>query len=286
MDDPKIVSPAGDSPLILEDEIFSDLAERKGTSLFLGKYSLNEVFAVMGKRNFFREARKRRLWPLVFDIDSTAYPVQRFRIFFKSKSPDNLIVDLKIREGIFLPKDRKKVLSGFPVRELKCLVFEWLTLQNPEENFSPKHQSLPGQQHPGLGMSKKIVDLFIYLGRLTRKDSLLAFPAYFHNAVLFSRYFHFPNPEKEAEVRAIRTEFTHAPIRQLAWAVHLNCLRTEEGAVYEWKAEEQLFPLARELKDYFGSRRYKEAVRKAAKKYRFVVDWDDLHNKMVASGLA
>jgi hypothetical protein len=37
-------------PLVEEKEIFSTLAERKGSSLFLGRYSLNEVQAVMGKK--------------------------------------------------------------------------------------------------------------------------------------------------------------------------------------------------------------------------------------------
>ncbi len=32
------------------------------------------------------------------------------------------------------------------------------------------------------------------------------------------------------------------PFRQLAWVVHLNCLRRADGSVYEWQAEEQVYP--------------------------------------------
>lgn len=257
--------------LLEEKDIFSEVAERRGTSLFLGKYSLTEVSAVLGKKNFFKEARKRHLWPIVFDLDSTAYPLQRFQIFYRDKKAENLVVDLKIREGMFYP--REKGISDLSLSELKCLVFEWLTLQNPLLGFSEKRPALPGQQHPGLGMSKKVLDIFIYLGRLTQKECLLAFPMYFHNAILFSRYFRFFNAEKEAEVLAIRKSFSQIPLKQLAWIIHWNCLRGKNNEIYEWKAEEQAYPLTKALKDYFESRKFKEKIKKSMKKFHFSIDW-------------
>ena len=59
------------------------------------------------------------------------------------------------------------------------------------------------------------------------------------------------------------------PFRQLAWIVHLNCLRRGDGSVYEWQAEEQLYPFTRPLKDHFDSRRYKDAVKTALESYGF-----------------
>jgi hypothetical protein len=73
-------------PLVEESEIFSDLGYAKGSSLFLGRYTLNEVIAVLKKRGFLREAEKRGLGPLVFDLDSFEAPLQRFRIFHRDKS--------------------------------------------------------------------------------------------------------------------------------------------------------------------------------------------------------
>jgi hypothetical protein len=258
------------TPLVDESEIFSELHVKKGSSLFLGRYSANEVMAVLNKRGFLREARKRFLWPLAYDLDSSEYPLQRLQIFLREPGPENLIVDIKVKETEF---------AGTPPAEglpapgpQKGLAFEWLTLQNPlvkrGEPFSP----LPGQLRPGLNLSSKVLQLFVYLGRLIRKDCLLAFPAYFHNAVLFSRYFKFWDPRKEAEVLAIRRAFNHMPFRQLAWVVHLNCLRRADGSVYEWRAEEQVYPLARPLKDYFDSRRYRELVKAGQKGHGFSVD--------------
>jgi hypothetical protein len=269
-----------EAPLVDENEIFTELRVKQGSSLFLGRYSANEVLALLNRKGFFKEARKRFLWPLAYELDSSGYPLQRLQIFLREPGPDNLIVDVKLKECDFATRE---TVAGLPaLAPQKVLAFEWLTLQNPlvkrGEPFSP----LPGQIRPGLSMRSMIMDLFVYVGRLTRKDALLAFPAYFHNAVLFSRYFHFWDPRKEAEVLAIRRTFSHMPFHKLAWVVHLNCLRRQDGSVYEWQAEEQLHPLTRPLKEYFDSRRYKDVVKTAQKALDFAVDRDEFERKSAA----
>ena len=182
-------------PLVEAGEIFSDLGYTKGSSLFLGRYTLNEVIAVLGKRGFLREAEKRGFGPLVFDLDSTDPPLQRLRIFHREKTPERVIVDLKIKEMDYVPRAALEAVPRF-----RCLAFEWLTLQNPLLDFDEDRTPLPGQARPGLNLGHKVLDVFIYLARLIRQDALLAFPAYFHNALLFSRQFRFLNPRKEGEV--------------------------------------------------------------------------------------
>ena len=264
-------------PLFEEEDIFADLTEKKGSSLFLGKYSLNEVLAVLTKRSFLKDARKRKLWPLAFDLDSSEFPLQRFQIFYKEKSPENLIVDLKIKEGIFQPK-KELAISAF-LKKCKFLILDWLTLQNPLHNFTLERPALPGQKYPGLSLGKKVVDVFIYLARLNKNDGLLAFPAYLHNALLFLRYFNFLNPDKEAEVIAIKNSFPEVTFKQLAWIVHLGCLRSKDNKIYEWEAEEQVYPMKKTLRDYFDSKEYRKRVKEAEKDYHFSIDWDCFERK-------
>ncbi len=104
-----------ENPLFEEEEIFSTLEGKRGTSLFLGRYSLNEVIAVLDKKSFFKEAQKRKLWPLDFNLDSSEFPLQRVRIFYQEKKPEKMIVDLKVKEGTFYP--REKVASFLPLSE-------------------------------------------------------------------------------------------------------------------------------------------------------------------------
>jgi len=266
-----------ETPLVDETEIFSELHVKRGSSLFLGRYSANEILAVLNKKGFLKEARKRFLWPLAYELDSSDYPLQRLQIFLREPGPENVIVDVKVKECEFVPKP---TVAGLPeLHPQKALAFEWLTLQNPLAKRGEPFHPLPGQTRPGLSMRSKIMDLFAYVGRLTRKDCLLAFPAYFHNGVLFSRYFHFWDPRKEAEVLAVRRAFSHMPFRQLAWVVHLNCLRREDGSVYEWQAGEQIYPFSRPLKGYFDSRAYKDALKTGLKSLRFRIDRADFERK-------
>ena len=262
---------------IRESDIISQLIEDKGTSLFLGKYSMNEVVAVLRKRNFFKEAQKRDLWPLSFDLDSSEYPLQRFQIFYRKRDPQNMIADLKIREGRFRVKNEfaLKFLSS----EYDFLILEWLTLQNPLQEFTPERPPLPGQNYPGLSLGKKVLDIFAYLARLTKKDGLLAYPAYFHNALLFSRQFSFINPAKEAEVHTIRKSFPQVSFKDLAWIVHLNCLKWENDETYEWKAEQQIYPLNKAMKKYFDSKAYKEKVKNCQRSLGFTIDWECYRKK-------
>ena len=264
--------------LIEGNELFSDLREKRGTTLFLGKYSLSEVKSVLTKKNFYREAKKRKLIPLEFYIDSSEFPpLQRFQIFTRKKSSESLVVDLKIKKSVYRIKDELNApLSG---REFNFLCLDWLTLQDPSKAFSSKRSQLPGQKYPGLSLGKKVLDIFVYLARLMKTDGLLAFPAYFHNALLFSRYLYFINPNKKGEVMAIQKAFSKVTFHQLAWIVHLNCLRDNKGNVYEWKAEEQLLPLNDDLKKYFESKVYKERILTSLNKYNFTIDWDCYQKK-------
>jgi hypothetical protein len=262
---------AQDSLLIDETDIFSTLEQKKGTALFFGKYSLNEVLAVLRKRNFVKEAVKRKLWPLDFKLDSSEFPLQRFQIFLQENLPEKIIVDLKIKEGVYRLKKREGMdhLSS----QYRFLFLEWLTLQNPLQGFTQDRTPLPGQKHPGLNLGRKVLDIFVYLARLNKMDGLLAFPAYYHNALLFSRNFQFFNPEKQGEISAIRRSFPDVSFKQLAWIVHLNCLRDKDGKVYKWISEEQVYPLNKSLERYFETKQYKKKVKEVQQKLSFKIDW-------------
>ncbi len=274
--------PDKSSLLLEEEDIFGELVEKKGTELFLGKYTMTGVRAALEKRSFIKDAKKKNLWPVVFALDSSEFPpLQRFQIFFKEKKQDNLVVDLKIRETIFHPKNA--LAEATSQSAFKLLFVEWLTLQNPLLEFTPERRALPGQKYPGLKLGKKILDIFAYLAWINHSDGIMAFPCYFHNALLFMRTFRFLRPEKRGEVLAIRKAFRGIPFHKLAWVVHLNCLRDGEGQVYEWRAEEQIYPMNKSLKHYLFSKEYKEKVREVEQSLTFRVDWD-LFEKKIAEG--
>ncbi len=107
------------------DEVLSNLVDKIGSSLFLGRYTLLEVKAILAKKNFFKEARRRELWPLEFYLDSSEYPRQRLQIFWEKRHPERLIVDLKINEGRFPLTENRRLDPAF--ERGTFLHLEWLT---------------------------------------------------------------------------------------------------------------------------------------------------------------
>jgi hypothetical protein len=270
--------------LIEQDDLFAELEEKRGSSLFLGKYTFREAGRVMQKRSFVKEAKKRNLWPIKVLVDSTAFPpLQRLLLFNRSPSPESLVVDLKIREGRYIPQC--ELPFEFSFESYSFLVLEWLTLQNPLLRFSKEFTPLPGQKYPGLGLGKKFFDLFEYLARFNHNDGILAFPAYFHNAILFLRDFYFLNPVKRGEIQAIRDAFPDISFKQLAWIVNLGCLYDKNGKMYEWKSEEMVSPVKKELKSFLESKLYWEKVDESQAGLRYSLDWDKFRSKVKEKNL-
>ena len=267
--------------LVEEDEIFSDLAEKKGSSLFLGKYTENVVLEILERNGLFKKVKKKDLWPLNYELDSSDFPpLQKLLVFYKTKKPENVIMDLRIKEGSFRFKD--ELAATISDAEFSFLILDWLTVQNPLRRFSREKPPLPGQLYPGLNLGRRTVDIFADLGKLNHNDGLMAFPAFFHIALVFFPRCRFINPDKMGEVLAIWKIFGKVGFSKLAWIIHLECLRKDDGTVYNWESEEQVYPMCKEIKKYFHSKIYKQKVKEAMKKHSYNVDRDGFARKFEA----
>ncbi|MCK7518152.1 MAG: hypothetical protein MZV64_10725 [Ignavibacteriales bacterium] len=255
-----------DAPLVDENEIFSELHVKRGSSLFLGRYSLNEVLAVLNKKGFLKEARKRFLWPLAYEFDSSEYPLQRLQIYLRDPDPENIIVDVKLKECEFVPRETAAGPANLPPAEVAGL-----RMADPPE---PAGQEGGAVLAPARPDPSRAVDALEDHGpvRLHRPSDPQGLPPGLPGLLPQRRPVLALLPllepaSRRREVLAIRRTFSHMPFRQLAWVVHLNCLRRADGSVYEWQAEEQLYPMTRPLKDYFDSRRYREVVKARLKSW-------------------
>jgi hypothetical protein len=72
--------------------------------------------------------------------------------------------------------------------------------------------------------------------------------------------------------------------KKLAWIVYLDCMRDKKGRKYEWKAEEQIFPLSKPWINYFDSKSYKEKAKESQEQLSFEIDWECYKNKINEKG--
>ncbi len=256
---------------ITEKDIFNQLQYSEGSSLFLNKYTLKEMFLFIEKLGLVKKANKLGFKELKIDLESSDVALQRLTIYDKFKNKDHLIVDLLIKIENFAPTDEMK--SFFGEQRLKFLTIEWLTLQNPKANFTEKRKKLPGQKHPGLGIKRELYLLFRTLARDLDVDGIQAKPQFFHNAMMYRERFKFLHPEKEGEFRAVYEKFIEElGFVNLAWAVYENCIRYGLfSKTYMWKCDSQIFPIKRRILEYFESANYKKKVNEAKKKWMKVL---------------
>lgn len=157
---------------------------------------------------------------------------------------------------------------------------EWLTLQHPGAEFAAERPRLPGQMHPGLGLGAEVQTLLLMLTERLRRHGLLAYPAWFHTAVLYARRFWFLDPLAAGQLLALCRAGAEAELSlgEQSWALELGCVWLD-GAPYTWAARELLFPLSDAARAYFGRQEYADLRDQAAAQARFAIDVDLLREK-------
>lgn len=258
-------------PILGKEDIFS-LEERK-ENLFLGRYTISQVYFILERKGFIDFAKNKGLYPILFDLLWKDAFTQNLRIYFKEKDEDHRIVDLILKEQ---PLSLKFPEGGS--KEFQVLFIEWLCIQNPLSTFTKDRPRLPGQLYPGLGLGDRLWSIFDLLVRFLRIDGVVIMPKFLHNAIMYRRLFNFLNPAKEGEIKAILRDIGKYHLAILAWASYHGCI-FEEKKTFEWKAEPQIFPHNRSLKDYFSSEEYKINVRKGMDERKFSLDIECLRKK-------
>lgn len=260
-----------EKPILGREDVFS-LEERK-ENLFLGRYTISQVYFILERKGFIDFAKNKGLYPILFDLSWKDAFTQNLKIYFREKKENNMIVDLILKEQ---PLSLK--FPDLSSKEFIFLFIEWLCIQNPLSSFTKDRPRLPGQQYPGLRLGDRLWGIFNLLVRFLQIDGVMIMPKFLHNAIMYRRLFNFFNPAKEGEIQAILRDIGNYHLSILAWASYHGCI-FEEKETFEWEAEPQIFPHNRALKDYFSSAEYKNNVKKEMEKKKFSMDIECIRKK-------
>lgn len=251
-------------------DIFEKPIEERGEPYFLGYYSPSGLKFALEKYGFFDELRKKgyQNLQLIFNIDNPFK--HRLAIYTDKQDPAFLLGELVVK------RKHLTVVSPFPhvihERDFEVICIEWLCMQNLKRSFTKDRPQLPGQKYPGLGMGTLVLELLVIACKRLRTAGLLNIPEYFHNAQMYSPNFKYLNPlyagKQQAIVRDLLSKYT---LTEVSWAIDLNCVY-ENDLPFEWFVAEQIIPIERDLKEYFNSKQYIEAVKKYAEVYFYTLD--------------
>ena len=195
------------------------------------------------------------------------------------------LLELVVRRSPIACRDElRERLGDSP---LDVLHVEWLQLQHPMARFDEERPMLPGQQLPGLGISRQIFELLRNVARRLKLPALVTTPSYFHNAVFYGIGFRYLDPRCQGRFLAIKRDleggferdFQEAPSElrlaicswALCWGHVIERERGEEGTQQraDWWHEPMVSALSPSLREYLRSSWYAQEVELAFSSYTY-----------------
>ena len=190
------------------------------------------------------------------------------RLRLVSADGQHVLMELRLSESTCLSTE--PALQKYAADILYLLTVRWLMLQDPRAAFTPDRPPLPGQTHPGLHLGRRVYGRLMAWATEWGKDGLLGFPAYYHNAVLYSSLFRFLSPVRQGRLEALQRDLAALPIAQASAAVANGRVVEEPGGrVVSWEAGEMVSPITRRLRAYLDSPEYKAALARTREGTRF-----------------
>lgn len=257
--------------LLDEDDLFSQLDAKQGSSLWLGRYTEENVLAALEKSGFLPALREQGLNEVLLQIEPIDAFLQSLKLYHRQVAPEHLLAEFRVRETTLSPRVRRH--DPFGAHLPGVLAIEWLLLQNPYAEFSPNRPILPGQQHPGLGQARRILKLLIHLAKRLGLEGVTNFPEYYHNAHLYQHDFHFYDPQREGLLKALTRDLGGYALADISWAVDQGCIQSlPSREKFRWESDLQILPLSPRLTHYFETAEYRRRAREAEAFYRFQLD--------------
>ena len=243
---------------------------KRSTHFFLGFYSKAGVKFALEKYGVFAELKKRGFRDINLEINISDPFQQRLSFYQREKSKKNLIIEIILKRKYFTTYTQFP--SNIYGRSFEFLCVEWMAMQDPRAKFTSDRPRLPGQEYPGLRLGRLAAELLTISCRRLRLAGILNVPEYFHNAQMYSKTFHFLNPELEGKRIAVQNDLIKDyPLADVSWAIDLGCIK-ENNNPFKWFTSELIMPLDRDLQNYFSSPEYQKAVKKSIKNSNFVLN--------------
>jgi len=261
----------------LRDEDFLyELAKVNPTNLFLGRFNHEELDSVFRETGLWKMLAERGFDKPLLIIDASNVLEHRLSIYDEVEHPDRLLIEVRLREGVFRPK-RCFVPGMEDITDVPMVLIDWLSIQDPRKDFSPDRPRLVHQRKPGLGIFYDFAKLVDLLAVSVGKEAVMDIPEHYHGALLYSKLFHFWEPAMEGKLLAMKRDFASLPLDKVTWAVFLDCcLNADTGEVEKWQPSEQIKPVSDRIKAYFKHREYKRQVEDAFNSLRFRIDEEKL----------
>jgi acetoin utilization deacetylase AcuC-like enzyme len=192
----------------------------------------------------------------------------------RAKGYRRLRVDLETRNGLdhtlrvvsdeaaeVVLVELRAARSRGAVPGMETILLEWLLLQNPRGEFSPRRPQLPGQQHPGLGLLRDIMGWLVVACEQRGLDGIFFTAAHYHVAMQSRRLVRPLDPVDEARLEAYAAALDGLSLADATAAVaEGRVLDATTGAPAEWRPIPTVLSVSERLRARVTGPAYEAAV--------------------------
>jgi hypothetical protein len=180
-----------------------------------------------------------------------------------------LLVELRLAE---LATPLPAALRGRGPENLHVLAILWVALQNPRASFTPERPRLPGQDHPGLGVGRRLYEVLRGWAGAFGKDALLNVPEHYHNALFYAGQFRFLDPVEQGRFEALRRDLAGLGVADASFAIEERRVRDEAAdRPFAWDPGAMVAPVGAALGAVLAGAPYRDAVAASREVARFRV---------------
>ena len=248
-------SDSDDEFRITEADITGALFGPPTADRLLDFYTQHGVELAFERYGLFESLRARGFENPTLTIDAADRSHQVLRVYgARRASPEVMLVELVVRRK-WIPD------PAAPKKRIEVLSVEWLMMQDPTRDFTLSRMPLPGQAHPGLGVSAEMRQMLVQVVLRLNLHGWVNRPAYYHTALGVTGA-RFLDPKEEGQFRALQIRLG-LPFDDASWAIDEGRVRWGDGRPVEWRPGLRVLAVSEPLKEWFSGPEYLEAVEQA-----------------------
>lgn len=213
-----------EEPLTLEDLEGSLGFGHMGQPRVLGYYTAQSLEYALFQYGMLSHLERMGYSRLRVEVNSTGAG-DRLKVLGHAAGQEHLLVDCVVE---------RRTVAGEAF-----LFVNWLSLRHPRARFSERRPQLPGQDVPGLGLSREATEMLLLMARRLTLAGVAFRPMWFHLAVVASTRCRFANPVRQGRFEALRRDLADLSLVEATRAVAEGRVSLN-GEPYTWEPDDMV----------------------------------------------
>ncbi len=248
---------AGDEPPLTDELINDPSMASRGSGRFLGVYSSDGMLKALQAHGLLDALAARGFAHVGVEFDLRDPFEHAVRLY--DGEPARRVGEL------VAARRRVDRLGPVDLPDVEVVEIRWLAIENPDAEGA----SLPGQDRPGLGLGRAVIDMALAGAAHLGFAAVLATPAHYHLAWMYHPWFRPLDPADEGTLLALERATRPRSRREASWVIARGEV-VRDGDPWHWRGPTMCAPLDERLRAWMTSTDFARAAVDAAAATTFV----------------